>query len=193
MQRITPPMLPAVDLAPLKAHLRIDEDHEDGHLRHLIEVATEQVETRLSRQLVMATWSFTLPKWPRSGMVELTRPPIAAVTEVRYWDAAGVEQTLAPAADWYRTRADVEPGQLVFLPNVVFPDHDDRDDAITVEFMAGYGDSANDVPSSIRHAIMVLAAHYYAMREPVVAGTTVAKIPDNLDALIGSASWGRWP
>jgi len=41
--------------------------------------------------------------------------------------------------------------------------------AVTVRFVAGYGD-AGDVPQAIKQAILILIAHWYEQRDPVEAG-----------------------
>ena len=41
-----------------------------------------------------------------------------------------------------------------------------------------------EVPSSVRLAIMMLTAHFYASREPVVYGVTPAAVPMTLEYLV---------
>ena len=57
-------------------------------------------------------------------------------------------------------------------------------DEITVEFIAGYGPAALDVPRSIRRAVQFLAGNWYEERESFVVGSTVADLPFTVAALI---------
>ena len=44
MERLTPPAEVPVDLAQLRAHLRLEEGEEDGHLQHCLDVAVAQFD-----------------------------------------------------------------------------------------------------------------------------------------------------
>jgi uncharacterized phiE125 gp8 family phage protein len=45
-----------------------------------------------------------------------------------------------------------------------------RLNAFEVDFTAGYGDEADDVPGPIRHELKLLVAHWFERREVVVLG-----------------------
>jgi uncharacterized phiE125 gp8 family phage protein len=60
-----------------------------------------------------------------------------------------------------------------------------RDDAIKIEYVIGYGDAPTDVPETIRHALFMLVAHYYENREPELIGTISKTLPYGFEDLIG--------
>ena len=62
--------------------------------------------------------------------------------------------------------------------------------AATATFVAGYGDSPDDVPEEIRQSILFLAAHLYEQREAVVIGTgvNIETVPFAVESLLGMHS-----
>ena len=47
-------------------------------------------------------------------------------------------------------------------------------------------DEDGQIPAPVRHGILIVLAHYYSFREPVLAGVSVVKIPFSLDWLLSS-------
>lgn len=43
---------------------------------------------------------------------------------------------------------------------------------------------SNEIPKGLSHGLLLLCAHFYAMREPVVVGTIVAKVPFTFEWII---------
>ena len=58
-------------------------------------------------------------------------------------------------------------GRMLVSPKTGFnwPTTFQRDDAIKIEYVIGYGDAPTDIPETIRHALFMLVAHYYENRE----------------------------
>ena len=170
-KRTGSPATEPVTLADAKAHLRVDGTDEDAYITGLIGVARVAAEERLERTLVSTTWRLTLDGFPDA--IKLTMPPIVSVQSLTYWDATGVQQTLAPAD--YVLDAVSEPGYLVPAPGKAWPStQSGRVNTVTVDYTAGYGATAADVPPPIRHWILLAIGDLYAQRErsaerPVVA------------------------
>lgn len=79
-------------------------------------------------------------------------------------------------ADSYAVDALSAPARLVLksaTPSVVTRSFN----AFEVAFTAGYGDDAADVPEPIRHAILLLVAHWFERREPVELGAGPQEVP----------------
>ena len=55
---------------------------------------------------------------------------------------------------------------------------------IEIQFTAGFGAAATDVPAPLRQAILLLVAHWYENREPVVAGIAATRFPDAVIGLL---------
>ena len=177
----TAPTIEPITVAELKQQCRIDNDDADDLLLSYIVAARGVVESRLRRQLITATWRLNLDRFP-SWCIDIPLPPLLSITSVQYLDSDGTTQTLASSE--YTVDIRSEPGRLTPAYGKSWPTTRDQVNAVTILYTAGYGDTRASVPQGIRQAIRLLAAHYYEMREPIVTGTIVAKVPETVDALI---------
>ncbi len=176
---ITPPSAEALTLADVKAHLRIDQGDEDGLLASLIAVAREHLERTTGLLLISQAMRLYLDGWPETGMLELTRGPVQSVSEVRIYDALGVETTAdlaghvvdgkaRPARLWLRNRP--APGQAI--------------NGVEIDFTAGYGEAGTDVPDTLKRAMLTHIALMYEFRGAVAVDQQPAAVPDGYDRLI---------
>jgi uncharacterized phiE125 gp8 family phage protein len=154
---------------------------EDTNITTLITTARMAVEEHLSRALVTQSWTLTLGEWGTE--ILLPRPRTSAVTEILYTDTDGVQQTLA--ADQYTLLDQEEPARVVPAFNITWPTLYDIPNPVSVEYVSGYG-AASAVPEPIKHGMLLWIGQLYENREPVVIGTTAAKIPLTLDALLAT-------
>ena len=157
LARIAAPQSLPVHLDELKAAARIDHSEQDALLTSYLAEATDAFDGyagHLGRALVTQTWRLTLACWPAQIRVPLL--PVQSVLQVTYLDAGEVEQVFS---DW---RVIENAGWTLVEPTSGFswPTIADRDDAVGVEFVAGYGDPG-DVPQTIRGAILLWAARRY--------------------------------
>ena len=65
-----------------------------------------------------------------------------------------------------------------------------RTDAIKIEYVVGFGDAITDIPQTVRHALMMLVAHWYENREEAQSDTLV-DVPYGFEELIGIER-GSW-
>lgn len=164
------PAVEAVLLASAKDHLHVDGDDELALISGLIAAGIRHVEERLSRSLINQTWKLTLDQWPACAPVTIVRTPVRSINSITYIDQDGVTQTLA--ANAWQLDNSRSPARLAPAPGLSWPPlQAGRMNAVTIEFIAGYGPSWNDVPEDIRHAVLMLIAHWHANREAVVTGT----------------------
>jgi uncharacterized phiE125 gp8 family phage protein len=59
-----------------------------------------------------------------------------------------------------------------------------RAGGIEIDFTAGFGASSASVPAPLKHALLLLTAHWYEHRDPVEIGSPAARIPDAVSDLI---------
>ncbi len=130
----------------------------DPLLRMLISGARKVAEDRTGRALITQTWEQVLDAFPTSEL-ELGMMPIQSITSVKYYDSAGVLQTL-DAAD-YVLDTDTIPGWLLPAADVDWPATYDMAQAVVVRFVAGYGATGASVPSEIRMWISSQVAASY--------------------------------
>lgn len=93
------------------------------------------------------------------GRIELKRPPLISVTSVKYYDESNVLQTVSPSN--YFTTSGLVP-RVQFVEGFDAPSVYLREDAIQVEYVAGYApstdsppDLAANVPDKIKSAILL--------------------------------------
>lgn len=175
------PAVEPVSVAEAKAHLRIDGSAEDVLLASLVLTSRLHVEAALSLALITQSWRLVLDRWPRRGKAELALGPVQSITSIKVKDAAGVLQTL-PATNYLVDIAS-RPARVV-LKDGARIDPGIAAGGIEVDFVAGFGADASSVPAPLRHAILMLTAHWYEHRDPVEIGSSAARIPDAVSDLI---------
>jgi uncharacterized phiE125 gp8 family phage protein len=117
--------------------------------------------------------------FPYNGVIDLTKGPVSAVTALRYYDTAGVVQTIAPVnyvLDTNRRIARLVAAVGYSWPAVWFG----YPGVVQVMYTAGYAD-ATKVPKPIKQWILMCLAALYESREQVFIakqrGQTVQVMP----------------
>ena len=180
---VTAPVEYPVSLSEAKRHLRVDTSDEDELIDTLISAATETAQHFLRRQLVSATWKYTLDDWPEET-INPPYPPLNSVTQIQYVDTDGNTQTLSNAL--YTVYTNVEPGAIERAWNCDWPSTRTVRDAVQVTYVAGYG-LASAVPAPFRGAIKLLVGHLYEHREAVLElapGARIAELPHAYKSLL---------
>lgn len=173
---VTPPATEPVTLAEAKLHLRVDHTADDALITALITAAREAIEGETTRSLVATSWEKRFAALPLPGAaLVLPRAPLLSVSAVTYIDAAGAEQTLAPAT--YAVDAPAGPhagfGKLRQAYGATWPTPRDEANAVRVAFTAGYA----TVPGALRAALLLVLGELYANREAAIAGAVIADNP----------------
>lgn len=152
---VTPPAALPVDLADVKAHLRIDTAEEDQLIDTYLTAAVARLDGWkgvLGRCLVTQTWRQSFSEWPASGILRLPLAPVASITSVKYSDAGNVEQTVSNSN--YTLSTDTLGPYVRLASTYGLPElYAERDDVVRVEYVAGYG-AASAVPRDIKTAIL---------------------------------------
>ncbi|MGV1013702.1 MAG: head-tail connector protein [Methyloceanibacter sp.] len=175
------PEVEPISLAEAKAHLRVDSDDEDMLIEQLIVTARMFIERALGLALITQTWSYFIDTWPRSFTVALPLTPVQAVSAVKLHDAEGGTTTLDEVA--YAVDVLSQPARVVLtgaVPTVTLR----ALNAFEVLLLAGYGDEKEEVPETLRHALVLLVAHWFERREPVVLGSTPQEVPATVAGLL---------
>lgn len=188
LERIEAPTVTPISLADVKDQLRITASDEDDYLTALIASAVSFVDARgvLGRAMISQKWGQSL-QYP-SGRVYLLMTPVNEVTAIKYYDADNVQQT-ATLSD-YRLIANGSWAYVEPVSGASWPAAFNRPDAVTIEFMAGIGETADDIPADLRHAMLLLVSHWYQNRE-TTSDTDLREMPFGFDALLNvhRVSW----
>lgn len=185
LRLITGPSVEPISLNEVKAQLRIDGSADDTLLTSYIAAARAYVESTTGLALNTQTWEMTLHDWPYgSNPIVLPKQPVQSITTITYADQANQTQTLASSV--YEIDVTRTPAFITLTENSDWPDIYDKQAAITIRFVAGYGATAASVPEPIRQAMLLLVGHWYANREQVTlgAGLTATQLPLGMDALL---------
>lgn len=171
------PAIEPITLDEMKAHLRCTDSAENDYITALIVAARAACEAETKRAFLTQTWTLTLDRFPRcNGLIELPNPPLQSVLSIAYTDEDGVVQTLDES--YYQVDAVSEPGRLAPAANCTWPDDASTEtlSAVIVSYRAGWTAAAS-VPAEIKHAIKLLASHWYANREAVEMEYTPKTLP----------------
>jgi uncharacterized phiE125 gp8 family phage protein len=168
---VVQPAVEPLEPADLYQSLRLDAvgspatHHDDALLETLISAARQEVESSAHVSLVRRTLRLSAAGFPRSahaveGMpfatrravplaLRLPRGPVASVTDVKYYDADNMLQTVA-SSDYYLT--DEQVPQVRFLSSFAQPETYDRPDAVRVTYVAGYAPTVENPVTVAQHA-----------------------------------------
>lgn len=178
------PALTLVTLADAKSHLRVDFDDDDALITGLINAAASHLDGYsgiVGRALLDQNWEQNF-----SGFCTRMELPVgiaSSVVSIKYYDSTNVQQTLSSSV--YQLLTD-ELGSYVSLKSLqVWPATYSRVDAVTVEWIAGYGATVDLVPAALIVAMKMLISHWYENREAVVVNMTAEELPLAIKSLIG--------
>jgi uncharacterized phiE125 gp8 family phage protein len=191
------------------AKIFIPNAAEKYYVQGLITAARVQCEIATRRAFLTQTWEQYFDHFPRSGMLpdrhhvqythphnhwflRLIRPPLLAVNSITYVDMNGNLQTMDPST--YVVDAASEPARISPLFGGIWPvtritGTPANPHSVVVNYNCGFG--ANSTAALAAEpkfqqaitAIMMLVGHWYANREPVVAGQGV-EIPFHISRLL---------
>lgn len=179
---VTPPTAEPIDRDEAKAHLRVTASAEDPLIDVLIGAARRSAESYLRRSLVLQTWERVMDDFPSgSNEIELPRPPLQAVSSLKYVDTDGNTTTWDASNYVVDTQSFV--GRLVLAYSKIWPTATLRTaNAVTVRYAAGYA-----VPFTVDADTDTLTAvgHQYSDKDIVrlsVSGGSSAALPAGLSA-----------
>lgn len=204
---IRPPAFEPISLEQARQHLRVDVypgspgGHPDDDLiTRAITAARERAEEITRRALVeqgvrLVAAGWYPDAWPRTCQrgIDLLRPPLISVDQVTYYDGANALQVLAPSNYFVEETQPVH--RLRWSSGFDFPCTYAREDAVRVDYTAGYAGQASPVtdqeqassgiPASIINGMLLLIGDMYEHREATLVGLSAVVI-DAADALFES-------
>jgi len=181
---VTQPAIEPVTAAEFKAHVR-DDALTDPEALAWVTIARAYIEKMNNLACITQTWRLALDMWPagkqvwwdgwRQGSraelygpasysaVILPRYPLASIDSVTTYDTADDPTSITVATtfnvDTYRT-----PGRVTLKSGATWPTALRETNGIEIDYIAGYGSAATDVPTPLRQAILMMAAYIYEHR-----------------------------
>lgn len=173
---ITPATSLPVTLEEVKKAANVDFADDDALLENYRKAAFRYLNGWhgiLGRSIVNETYKIEVEE-PFGHKITIPFHDVKDVI-VSYEDGNGIVQNLQ--ADRYKVVPTATGTKLRFVApsNLSFP--------LTITFITGFGDSAEDVPSPIKVAIMMLAVYWYEHRE-AASDIVQNKLPFAVDALL---------
>ena len=171
----------------VKQHLKVETDVDDALIQGIIAGAIDHVDGPrgwLGRALGEQTLEGTLDGgWPlcdRSAL-RLPYPPVLSIESVTYIDPDGVEQML-PESGYQVIDSGEWSSYLAPAYGMSWPAVRCQEGSVTIQWKAGY--ATDDVPPSIKAALLLLIGHRYANREAIVTGTISTELPLGVQDLL---------
>jgi uncharacterized phiE125 gp8 family phage protein len=185
---VTAPSASPISLAEAKAQMRVESSDDDTLIQRLIDAAVAFVDVNgaLGKAMITQSWAQWVGQSPNT--VSVLIGPFQELTSIQYYDVDGVLQT----ADKTDFNVFGTPSRITISPKSgkVWPVTQIREDAIRLEYVVGYGDTAAFIPQTIRHALMMLVSHWYEARE-TSQEKQMYDLPYGFDDLIGIER-GHW-
>jgi uncharacterized phiE125 gp8 family phage protein len=178
---ISPPAVEPVTLAEAKAFLRVEHADDDALIGALLRAARSLVEAQTRRALITQTWRLVRDDWPADGRIEVLPVPLIELAGACVREASGAAQGIDLQA--FAVDGAAAPAVIAFPPWSL-PPPGRAVAGIEIDVTVGYGDAPADMPEPLKHAVRLLAAHWYENRGLVVPGQTVADLPATVAALI---------
>jgi uncharacterized phiE125 gp8 family phage protein len=166
----------SVTLSELKSHLRITDAGEDVALQIYLDAALDWVETQTGQRLSNAA---RVDYFDYFSDLELIGDSPTSIT-VTYVDDDGSDQDVSSSVYALKTHKARAYLTLSFAES--WPSVRSQDAAIDVAYTSGY--TVSTLPSSLKSAVLILAASMYEVREEFVVGTIISKAPLTIQRLI---------
>ncbi|TAL39639.1 MAG: hypothetical protein EPN97_02120 [Alphaproteobacteria bacterium] len=157
----TPPAIEPLTLDEAKLHLRVTSTVDDALITSLIVTARQMCESFTGLALIERDYSLYLDAWDKQE-ITLPRPPLVSVGLVNIYDADG--NPAAFDASNYTVSVAGMPGRIALNDGISPPQPGRLSDGIEIQFTAGFGDAASDIPAPLVQGVKQLLAHLYERR-----------------------------
>lgn len=158
---ITPAVTTPVTLANVKEHLKEYGTDNDAYITRLINVATDLGERITGRDFINKEYRAYLDYFPYRGLLEIRKTKLQSIVNIQYY--INNTLTLWDVSNYYNTNTSYY-SEIDTVDNNVYPSTDCRKQAVQIQFIAGYGDSADDVPDTIKQGLYMIIANLYENR-----------------------------
>jgi uncharacterized phiE125 gp8 family phage protein len=189
---IIPPAVKPLLVSDVGSQVRNDLSEENVLVELYIAAVTAKAEAYIKRALITQTWELSLDMFPlsctlsgRMSQIKLPMAPVQNVISIKYVDSNGDIQTVAPS-DYILT--DDDPNTLVPVYGKYWPATRIQPGAVKIQYVAGFGDQAENIPEAIRAWMLLNVANLYENRETVTVGprAQMVELTTMADSLLDS-------
>jgi uncharacterized phiE125 gp8 family phage protein len=143
----------ALSLDTLKAHLRIDHDHEDSYLKTIIDIATEIIENNIEKPILEKTYKYTHYSDELSSSKKILLPTrlVRKVVSVRRIQSNGNSEAFS------HTTVTCGDRTVIVTGGSKYP--------IEIKYTAGLTDNVLEIPDDLVLAILHISKNIYECSE----------------------------
>lgn len=178
------PALQLISTADMKTFLKVTSSSDDSLIAELVQAATEGASEFMRRSILTTTYVFNMDSFSDYRVDEIDRlgagvftahkatvlgyadnfdipmPPIQSVTSIVTYGTDNSSSTFS--ASYYQL--DEQGGRIYLNQGQVWPTNLRDYEAVAVTYIAGYGDTAADVPRPITQAVKMWVGKMYEHR-----------------------------
>lgn len=152
-----------------------DDDTHDTKLQELIDFAVDMAESYTQRKFLTQAVTEYRDAFPLE--IRPAWSSLVGVTSITYVDASGDTQTLDSSK--YQVITSKVPGKIVPAYGQTWPATRSIEEAVTINYTAGYGTEYSDIPGKVRDAILSMVANRFYSPE------TGMMLPEAAKQLLG--------
>lgn len=178
---ITPPVLEPISVDEAKQHLRIIDSEDDIIITSLIKQAREFCEDFQNKKYITQTLELVLDSFPEDNYISFDScSPIQNVESIKYYDTAGQEYIFESSN--YIVDMDSFVNRIVLGYCKLWPLIPLQPaNAVRIRFSAGFGDTAEAVPETVKWAMILHMKILYDDYKP----DECSKLEEARNALLG--------
>lgn len=147
-----------VDLSEAKNWLRVTDTSEDALIAQLIHAARELVEIMTGKAQITRTVQETAPCVLSSGALEFGLSPVQSLGQLVQVDVSGAETSIDPNDYWL----DAARARICWKSRPAMTGHG----YFRITYVAGFGDTPDLVPGTLRTAILMCVGDWFEHRTP---------------------------
>lgn len=170
----TAPAVEPLTTDEIKDWCRISTSAEDAAITRLAKSCRRTLENMLGISMVETTWDEYWDAFP--GVLQPYRSPVLSIELFEYVNTAGTTTALVENTD-YQTDLVSKPARILPAYGTVFPATRCKPNAVHLQYKAGFGDAADDVPEDVKDLLLLFIAVAYEERLPIIMGSQGEEVP----------------
>lgn len=174
----TPPATEPLTLQEAKDYLRVTSNDDDNFITALIVSARQMAEKYCNTAFITQTITEYYNGFPPSinqAYLLLTVGNVQSVTFVKYKDGNGDTQTLSTSL--YVSDIYNYPARIGLSDGSTYPTTRNELNVVWIEYTAGFGSNASDVPDLIKQAMYLIIGDMYENRADMNKGWKAQLLP----------------
>lgn len=171
-----------IPLSEVKDHLRVTWSTEDTFINQQLAAAFGICEDYCNLSFVYKQYTMNMEQFPDSETEDSTSFELPrgngrlSVISIKYYDTDDTQQTWA-LANYVANAAFQTWSRVSLADGISWPAISGRKQPIEVIYKSGYNDSGQQLPKTIRQAILLMVGNLYENRQDVIVGRIASELP----------------